>query len=119
MAFETCTQVHGCITTSASISCGVHVSSVAKLETDTRVHAGGNFDWVRPAVADVVHKPLESLRAEGWGRAGQISTRPAPRPRVASTLKIRELEIFRFARNSPGFPYFMAVLPVDGPRLAI
>ena len=98
MAFETCTQVHGRITISASISCGVHVSSVAKLETGTRVHAGGKFDWVRPAVTDVVHKPLESFRTEGGGRAGQISTdRPAATSQP-STVEIREMKIFVFER---------------------
>ena len=67
MAFETCTQVHGRITTSASVSCGVHVSSVAKQETGTRVHAGGKFDLVQPAVADEVLKPLEFVQNRGMG----------------------------------------------------
>jgi hypothetical protein len=57
--------------------------------------------WVQPAVTDVVLKSLESFRTEGWGRAVSISTGWLGATSQAKSLKIRELEIFRFARNSP------------------
>ena len=102
MAFETCTQVHGRITTSASVGCGVHVSSVAKLETGTRVHAGGEFDLGPTGCHRCSAQSLESFRTEGWGRAVSISTGWLGATTQASTVKIREMKIFVFDgfRNS-------------------
>jgi hypothetical protein len=93
MAFETCTQVHGRITTSASVSCGVHVSSVAKLETGTRIHAGGKFDLGPTGCHRCSAQIAESFRTEGWGRAVFISTEGRAATTRASTVKIREMKI--------------------------